>query len=58
MEAINPFNYYYFSHVTKQDYNYAFNIARLKVFKDLKLLLAIAFKIYHIKEDSLRKLVL
>jgi hypothetical protein len=58
MNIIDFSDYYYFPYITKQDYNRAFNIARLKVLKTPELLLAIAFKKYHIKEDSLRKLVL
>ena len=58
MNTIDFSDYYYFPHVTKQDYNRAFNIARLEVLKTPELLLAAASKKYHVKEDSLRKSVL
>ena len=58
INTINFSDYYYFFHITKQDYNRAFNIARLKVLKTPELLFAIASKKYYIKEDSLRKLIL
>jgi hypothetical protein len=58
MNAIDFSDYYYFPYITKQDYNRAFNIARLEVLKTPELLLATTSKKYHVKEDSLRKLVL
>jgi hypothetical protein len=58
MDTTNPSNYYHFPHVTKQDYDRAFNTARLEVLKEPELLPAAAAKIYHVKEDSLRKSVL
>jgi len=57
INTIDFSNYYYFPHVTKQDYNRAFNIARLKVLQTPELLLAIASKKYHVKENSLRQLI-
>jgi hypothetical protein len=38
MDTTNPSNYYHFPHVTKQDYDRAFNTARLEVLKDPELL--------------------
>jgi len=58
MNTIDFSDYYYFPHITKQDYNCAFNTAPLEVLGTPELLFAIAFKKYHVKEDSLRKLVL
>jgi len=58
INTIDFSDYYYFPHITKQDYNRAFNIARLEVLKTPELLLAATSKKYHVKEDSLRKLVL
>jgi hypothetical protein len=58
MDTANPSNCYYFPHVTKQDYDRAFNTARLEVLKDPELLPATASRIYHVKEGSLRKSVL
>ena len=57
MNTIDFSDYYYFPHVTKQDYNRAFNTARLKVLQTPELLPAIASKKYHVKENSLRQLV-
>jgi hypothetical protein len=58
MEASNVSNYYYFPHVTKQDYDRAFNSARNEALKDPDLSTTSAARIYHVKEDSLRKSVL
>jgi hypothetical protein len=58
MNTIDFSDYYYFPHVTKQDYNRAFNTARLEVLETPELLPAAASKKYHVKEDSLRKSVL
>jgi hypothetical protein len=57
INIIDFFDYYYFPYVTKQDYDRAFNIARLKVLQTLELLPIIASKKYYIKENSLRQLV-
>ena len=58
MNTIDFSDYYYFPHITKQDYNCAFNTARLDVLKTPELLPATASKKYYVKENSLRKLVL
>jgi len=58
INTIDFSDYYYFPHVTKQDYNRAFNTARLDVLKTPELLPATASKKYYVKENSLRKLVL
>ena len=52
MNTIDFSDYYYFPHITKQDYNCAFNTAPLEVLGTPELLFAIAFKKYHVKEDS------
>jgi uncharacterized tellurite resistance protein B-like protein len=57
INTIDFSNYYYFLHVIKQDYNRAFNIARLEVLQTPELLPAIASKKYHVKENSLQQLV-
>ena len=57
INTIDFSDYYYFPYITKQDYDRAFNIARLKVLQTLELLPIIASKKYHIKENSLRQLV-
>jgi hypothetical protein len=49
---MNPSNYYYFPHVSKQDCNHAFNTARQEVLKDPELLPAVAASAYYIKETS------
>ncbi len=58
MEASNASNYYYFPHVTKQDYDHAFNTVYNEALEHLDLSSTSATRIYHIKEDSLRKAVL
>jgi hypothetical protein len=50
-------NYYYFPHVTKRDYDQAFNTARLWALKHPEEPSTTAARIYHIKELALRKSV-
>ena len=57
IKASNSSNYFHFPHVTKQDYNYAFNNAYNNALKDPKLTPILAAKIYYIKEEALHKLV-
>ena len=58
IESSNMSNYYYFPHVTKQDYDRAFENARKEALGQPDLSPTSAARIYHVKEDSLRKLVL
>ena len=51
-------NYYYFPHVTKEDYDRAFNNARKWALENPEERPRAAARIYHVKEDSLRKSVL
>ena len=51
-------NYYYSSHVTKQDYDRAFENARKESLECPDLSPTQIARIYHVKEDSLRKTVL
>jgi hypothetical protein len=51
-------NYYYFPHVSKEQYNRAFNRAREWALENPKQQLTAAARIYHVKEDSLHKSVL
>jgi len=57
MEASNSSNYFYFPHVTKQDYNRAFNNVYNNALKDPELTSILAAKIYYIKKEALCKLV-
>jgi hypothetical protein len=57
MEASNSSNYFHFPHVTKQDYDRAFNNARNDALKDPELTPTSAARIYHVKEEALRKSV-
>ena len=51
-------NYYYFLYVTKEDYDRAFNNVWKWALENLEERPWATTRIYHIKEDSLRKLVL
>ena len=51
-------NYYYFPHITKENYNRTFNNARKWALENLEERPQDAARIYHVKEDSLQKLVL
>jgi hypothetical protein len=57
IEASNSSNYFHFPHVTKQDYNRAFNNAHNNALKDPKLTPTSAARIYHVKEEALHKSV-
>jgi hypothetical protein len=48
---------YYFLHITKQDYDCAFENARKWALKNLEESPRTAAKIYYVKEEALRKLV-
>jgi hypothetical protein len=48
---------YYFLHITKQDYNCAFENAQKWALKNLEESPRTATRIYHVKEKALRKLV-
>jgi hypothetical protein len=50
-------DYYYFPHVTKQDYDQAFNAARLWALDHPEEASTTAARIYHVKELALRKSV-
>jgi hypothetical protein len=58
IEASKSSNYYYFPHVIKQDYNCAFNNTRKDALNTPELGFTLAAKIYHVKEEALRKAVL
>jgi hypothetical protein len=58
IESANISNYYYFPHVTKQDYDRAFENTRKEALEHPDLSPTSAARIYHVKEDSLRKSVL
>ena len=58
IEASNISNYYYFPHVSKQDYDRAFENARKEALEHPDLSPTLAARIYHVREDSLRKSVL
>jgi hypothetical protein len=55
LESANT--YYYFPHVTKEDYDRAFNTARLWALEHLEEASTAAARIYHVKELALRKSV-
>jgi hypothetical protein len=57
IKASNLSNYFYFPHVTKQDYDHAFNNICNNALKDPKLTPILAARIYYVKEEALRKLV-
>jgi hypothetical protein len=50
-------NYYYFPHITKQDYDRAFENARQWALKNREESPRTAAKTYHVKEEALRKSV-
>jgi hypothetical protein len=50
-------NYYYFPHVSKQDYDRAFNDARLWALENPTESPRTAARIHHVKEEALRKSV-
>jgi hypothetical protein len=58
IEASKLPNFYYFLHVIKQDYNYAFNNARKDALNNPELSSILVARIYYIKEEALRKSVL
>jgi len=58
MEASKSLNFYYFPHVTKQDYDCAFNNARKDALDNPELSSILVARIYHVKEEALRKSVL
>jgi hypothetical protein len=51
-------SYYYFPHITKQEYDRACNDARLWALENPEEQPTAAARIYHVREDSLRKSVL
>jgi hypothetical protein len=50
-------SYYYFPHITKQEYDCAFEQARQWALSNPKEPLVAAARIYHVKEEALRKSV-
>ncbi len=57
LEIGDTLSNYYFPYFTKQDYDRAFNNARLWALNNPEEPPTAAAQIYHVKEDSVRKLV-
>jgi hypothetical protein len=51
-------DYYYYPHETKPDYNRAFNTACLWAIENPTETSALSARIYHVKEEALRKAIL